>query len=361
LVILALLVAAVAVVVGVTDPFASKEADSRPRVIDNGYPTSIATVTRRSLSETTQVEATLGFAGTYELVGQTTGTVTWLPSAGLVIRQGQVLYRVDGEPVVLLYGSTPAYRNLSPGETGVDVAELNADLVTLRYASTSQIPADSTTFTSGTAAAVQKLQAVLGEAQTGSLTLGQAAFEPSAVRVTAVSATLGGLTGVGQPLLAATSTTRQVTVDLDADLQSQVRVGDRVTITLPDNTTTAGVISSVGTVATTPASSGGSDAGNSTATVTVEITPTEPAATGTWDQAPVGVAINEVTVPDALVVQIGALIALSSGGYAVEVVDPDETHHLVDVSVGIIDGPGGLAQVSGSGLVAGQQVVIPGS
>ena len=41
-----------------------------------------------------------------------------------------------------------------------------------------------------------------------------------------------------------------VSVDLDAGLQSQVKRGDRVTITLPDGRTTPGRVSSVGTVAT---------------------------------------------------------------------------------------------------------------
>ena len=40
-----------------------------------------------------------------------------LPQIGQVISQGQVLYRVDDSPVVLLYGSTPAYRSLSAGAT----------------------------------------------------------------------------------------------------------------------------------------------------------------------------------------------------------------------------------------------------
>jgi hypothetical protein len=46
-------------------------------------------------------------------------------------RQGQVLYAVSGAPVVLLYGTTPAYRDLAQGDTGADVTELNTDLVAL--------------------------------------------------------------------------------------------------------------------------------------------------------------------------------------------------------------------------------------
>ena len=104
----------------------------------NGSATSLATVTRRSLSQTTQFNGTLGYAGSYTVLGQAPGTVTWLPRVGRVVGQGQVLFRVDGAPVVLLYGSTPAWRALAAGAfasdvTGADVAQLNHDLVALGY------------------------------------------------------------------------------------------------------------------------------------------------------------------------------------------------------------------------------------
>jgi hypothetical protein len=122
------------------------------------------------------------------------------------------------------------------------------------------------------------------------------------------------------------------------------------------------VISSVGSVATIPSSGGANGPGGSgsgTPTVTVEVTPTDPAATGSLDQAPVEVAITTASVRSALVVPVDALIALSGGGYAVEVVDSAGVHHLVDVSLGIFDDADGLVQVSGSGLAAGQHVVVP--
>jgi hypothetical protein len=69
-------------------------------------------VTRLDITPTTPVPATLGYAGSYTVAGQGSGTLTWLPSAGAVIRQGRVLYKVDnGSPVVLLYGSVPAWRD----------------------------------------------------------------------------------------------------------------------------------------------------------------------------------------------------------------------------------------------------------
>ena len=97
---------------------------------------------REDLSATTPVSATLGYAGTYRVTGHGGGTLTWLPSPGQVISQGQVLYQTDnGSPVVLLYGSVPDWRDLAEGVTGQDVSQLNHDLVRSATPSSSDIAA----------------------------------------------------------------------------------------------------------------------------------------------------------------------------------------------------------------------------
>jgi hypothetical protein len=313
----------------------------------------------------------------YSVINQSSGTYTQLPAAGQVIAQGQALYRVDDRPVVLLYGSTPAYRTLSAGATGADVAELNADLVALGYATSAQLSPTSSSFGAATAAALERLEAALGEVQNGTLALGQAVYEPTAMRVTILAAQLGGLGQIGQTVAQATSTTRQVRVALDASQQADVAIGDKVTITLPDNRTTPGVVSTVGTVAACPSSSGTGASGSSSAapgtdacssagsgtsttpTITVGVTPSDPTATGTWDQAPVQVGITTARVPHALAVPVTALLAQSDGGYVVEVVGTGGTNHLVPVTLGLFDDADGLVQVTGSGLAAGQKVVVP--
>ena len=342
--------------VAVARPF-TPGGTSRPGVVDNADPTGLHTVARQDLTSQTQVSATLGYAGNYSVVNQAQGTLTALPTAGQVISEGRVLYQVDGAPVVLLYGTTSAYRSLSEGAswsdvTGADVAELNADLVALGYATSAEIPSGTDDFTYWTTVGVEKLQAALGVTANGTLALGQAVFEPTAVRVTSVSGTLGAPAQAGQPVLSATSTTRQVSIALDADEQSEVAVGDKVTIALPDNETTPGVISSVGTVA-----AAGQDGGSPT--ITVLVNPIHPAATGGWDQAPVDVAITTGTVANALVVPVDALLAQPTGGYAVEVVDPNGVRHLVTVTLGLFDDADGLVQVTGTSLAAGQQIVVP--
>jgi hypothetical protein len=362
---LVLVVAASGVAVGATDPFRSS-GTSPVGVADNATATSTATVRRETISQQTSVPATLGYAGSYGPVNQAYGTYTALPEIGQVVKEGQVLYRVNGSPVILLYGATPAYRTLSEGVTGEDVTELNADLVSLGHAKRSDLSPTPDSFSYWTKVGVESLQASLGETQNGIVTLGQAVFLPSAVRVTSLSGQLGGVAEPGQPVLEGTSTAREVTIDLDAAMQSEVRVGDPVMITLPDGSTIPGLVASVGTVATASSSSsssgdsgGGGGSGDSAPTVTVEVTPTDPAATGSLDQAPVQVAITNDTAPNALVVPVNALVALSSGGYAVEVVSPAGVHSVTTVTVGLFDDADNLVQVTGPGLSVGQRVVVP--
>lgn len=308
-------------------------------------PTALSTVLRQALRATTSVNATLGYAGVYPVAAHGQGTVTWLPAAGEVIREGGVLYRVDnGTPVFLLYGTVPAWRALVPGLTGADVAQLNHALAALGYISA---PARWDYFGWATEYGLEKLQAHLGLTVTGALPLGQAVFLPSAIRITTLQASLGS--PAGGTVLVGTSTSRTVTIALDAAQQGQVKHGDPVSVILPDGSTTPGVVSSVGTVAT---SSGG------TTTIPVVIRLTDPGAAGTLDQAPVQVSITTASVADALVVPVDALLAEPGGGYAVEEAS-GARRRLVTVSLGLFDDADGLVQVSGSGLAAGQRVVVP--
>jgi hypothetical protein len=330
----------------------------------NGSATLLAMVTRRSLSTRVRFNGTLGYAGSYPVLGRAAGTVTWLPAVGRVVGEGQVLYRVDGAPVVLLYGGTPAWRALAAGATaaevaGADVAQLNHDLVALGYVHRAEVDWAWNEFSWATKAGVERLQHHLGVDQTGRLGLGDVVFLPSAARVTGLQAILGG--PAAGPVLSASATARTVSVALSADLQSEVKAGDRVRITLPDGRSTPGIVASVGRVATTPPPNSSGGSGSSTPTVPVTIRPTRPAATGSLDQALVEVSITDRTVRNVLAVQVAALLARSGGGYAVEVVAGDGTHRLVPVTPGLFDDAAGLVQVSGPGLAAGQRVVVPGS
>jgi peptidoglycan hydrolase-like protein with peptidoglycan-binding domain len=281
-----------------------------------------------------------------------TSIFTMLPGAGRVIRRGQAVYAIGGQPGILLYGDVTPWRVFRAGmSSGRDVAELNANLRALGY----QAPTGSA-FTSETAAAIEALQRARGLTPTGELLLGSVVFARGAVRVTTVMPTRGGPVQPGK-VLEVSSTRRVVTIQLDASQQRTVKVGNPVTITLPDNTTTSGHVSSVGTVATAPSGDQGGQGG--TPTIDVTVRPDHPRATGRLDKAPVDVAITTATVKHVLVVPVSALVALAGGGYAVEEVTADGLHHLVAVQTGLFDDADGLVEVSGHGLAAGQRVVVP--
>ena len=344
-------------------------------------PVDTAAVQKQTLSAIVSQPGTLTYqarpdGSPYSVINRGRGSYTELPQAGDVIAEGQVLYRIDDRPVVLLRGSTPAYRDLQAGVIGPSVVELNADLVTLGYASRAELDPKSASFGAATTAAVEKLQARLGVTRSGKLELGDVVFEPASVRVTNVSVQPGGIARPGETVLQGTSTVRLVQVALDASQQTSVSVGDTVSITLPNNQTTPGVVSRVGAVATCPPSSGsggqgsssaapgtdscaGSDPGSgSTPTIAVDVTPSHPAITGRWDQAPVQVGITTARVPNAVVVPVTALLAQADGGYAVEVVGARTANRLVPVSLGLFDDAQGTVQVISAGLVPGQEVVV---
>ncbi len=330
-----------------------------PGAGSGALPPTTKAVTRQDLSSTTPVNATLGYAGSFTIRGQGGGTLTSLPSPGQVIKSGQALYRVDnGVPVVLLHGSLAAWRTLDEGLTGQDVTELNHDLVALGDASRPDISAAGWDyFSSETAYGVQQLQTALGVSNpSGSLPLGSVVFEPVAIRVTRVLGSAGAsATG---PILAATSDKHVITIPLSTGQESEVAVGDQVTVTLPDGVSTPGKISSVGTVASGTQAS---------ATIQVTVTLAHPSAAGNLDQAPVTVYITTAKVSNALVVPVTALLAraakgggASGGGYSVEVIGPGNTRRLVPVTVGIFDDNSGLVQVTGA-LTPGERVVVPAS
>ncbi len=278
---------------------------------------------------------------------------TMLPQVGQIVRRNEPLYAINGEPAFLFYGGVPASRAFIAGmSAGQDVAELNRNLHD--YGAPR-----GESFTAATTLAIDRFQAKHHVPPTGELRLGAVVFEPGPVRVTSVTPTAGSPVQAGA-VLGISSIRRLVTIALDASQQTSVSVGDPVLITLPDNSTTPGHVSFVGTVATAPASDQ-SGSSSSTPTIEVDVIPDDPAATGRLDRAPVDVAITTATARSVLAVPVNALLALAGGGYAVEVVEPAGVHRLVAVSLGLFDDATGMVQASGAGLAAGQRVVVPAS
>jgi hypothetical protein len=337
---------------------------------------SVATarVVRTTLTNTVQVGGSIGYQGSYTIAARSGAgtTYTWLPQAGDIIKQDEPVYSLNSQPVPLLYGAIPAYRTFSLGMSdGADVRQLTRDLMALGYGAGL---AKSNSFTSATAAAVERWQRALGLPVTGRIPLGEVVFEPGPIRVTSVTPSIGAPVG-GGTVLTATSTTPIVTVDLDVSEEYLVKPGDGVTVVLPNGTSSVGGrIETVGSVASCPGGGGiglggGSTAGQSpcqsagsgnvstpTVPVTIKLDHAPPGAR--LDQAPVNVNITTQRANQVLAVPVNALLALAGGGFGVQVVT-GKTNRLVGVTTGLYSNT--LVQVSGSGIRPGVRVEVPAS
>lgn len=327
-------------------------------------PTTTATVARTDLDETQLTEGTLGYAPTDPLVNRLRGTYTELPDPATTVRPGGVLYRVDNSPVVLMTGTTPAWRPFAPAMAdGPDVAQLQSNLVALGDAH-GLFSSATGHFDDATVQAVERWQSSVGMAATGEIPLGQIAFLAGTVRIGAPSVAVGQTASDGQSPLEVTTADRVVSVPLTPDLPT-VTVGDNVGIVLPDESRTTGTVSSV--VAPPPGSGSGSGGSSSPAggnggssqpqvVALATVTPDHPAATGQGSGIAVQVSLTVQSARDVLAVPISALLALAGGGYGVEVVGPTGAHHLVGVTTGVFTGT--QVQVAGEGIEAGTKVVV---
>jgi peptidoglycan hydrolase-like protein with peptidoglycan-binding domain len=317
--------------------------------------TTTAAVIRRDLRAQEKVSGKLGYGETHAVSNRRQGTITGLPHEGSVLRRGQTVYRVDGKPVQLFYGRLPAWRQLRVGvDDGPDVRQLEQNLVALGYDPNRAITVDDH-FTAATSAAVKRWQEAIGLEQTGTVRPGDAVWQPGPIRVGKLKASLGDTAGPGSPVLDATHTSRQVTIDLDASRQPYVHVGDRVDVELPGGRSTTGRVASVGKVASV-ADTGDGSGGDGSPTVKVTVSLDHPKATGSLDQAPVDASITTEVRKGVLAVPVNALLALAEGGYAVEV-DRGGRRELVGVTLGLF--ADGLVEVKGHGLAAGDRVVVP--
>ncbi|WP_326835321.1 peptidoglycan-binding protein [Amycolatopsis rhabdoformis] len=370
-----------------------RSRDDQPSATGAAPPVATAEVTRTDLTSSITLPGTLGYAGEIPVKGRSGGRVTWLPAVGATVSRGEPLMRVDDRPVAVFYGTTPLFRPLDTvGLVGRDVRVVADNLAALGYRVGSQprpgtvvtLPGDSpapsdappasdapsspdpsSTAPNSTAArpqytvtpddavltaslvsAIRSWQRDTGRARTGVLDADDAAVLTGEARVTALSARLGDDAGNG--VLSVASTTKVVHVPLDAGDSAQVQKSGQAAITLPDGTNVAATVGALTTEA--PASTGG-PGGAEDPKQTVTVVPADPAAVQHVDPAPVQVSFTGESRKGVLAVPVGALLALSGGGYGLQ--RPDGT--LLAVTTGLFTK--GLVEVSGAGLTAGLKVV----
>jgi hypothetical protein len=303
-----------------------------------------APVTRATLTQTQQVNGTLGYGTPVRVNARASGVVTGLPALGAVVSRGETLYQVDDQPVSLFYGTHPLYRPIQAGDSGPDVEEVERNLAALGYTG---FTVDAK-YTASTATAVRKWQQRLGRTETG-------VFEPAAVVLAAGAVRIATLdVQLGDPadgqVLSCSGTTRVVQVPLDVTYQSMAKQGSAATVTLPDGTNVAGTVTSVGSVAVA------GRLAEDPATIDLTVTLADQSRLGTLDQAPVTVSLVAATVENVLTVPVAALVALADGGTGVQVVT-GSTGRYAPVRLGMF--ANGRVQISGEGIAEGTLVGVP--
>lgn len=271
------------------------------------------------------------------------GTATELPAVGTVVTQGQVLYRIDNQPVILLYGTTPVFRAFGPGmTTGPDLVQLEQDLVHLGYGQPYGLLANGD-FNFSDEQALRAFNKAEGLPSGDQLALGAVLFEPGPVVVAADSVGLGASIAAGGAVVSLDMDIPQATVQLSSAQASGITSGTSALVTLSSPSEVLnGKVSSV-------VPSSGSN-------VNVTVSLNNPPAGLSLAQRSVFVEFDVQTLHNVYIVPVSALVATVGGQYALQEALGGGRSTLIAVSVGALDNIDGLAQVSGPQLRAGLPV-----
>ncbi|WP_328299345.1 peptidoglycan-binding protein [Streptomyces sp. NBC_00435] len=356
-----------------------------------GLPGATAPVTRGDLSSGLKVDGTLGYDKEHKLnavgagpgaggggtpgtggadgaggtggaggSGSGSATLTWVTPAGSSVERDGKLYEVNGKPVRLMYGTTPVYRTMRTGDKGEDVKQLKRNLQALGFGT--GLDASDGTFTAGTATGVKRWQKSHSMKETGEIGKEDIAFASGPQRVQKNDMAVGDEAAAGKPVLTLTGTERTVRFQLDVAKAGAVRTGDPVTVSLPGGGTANGKIESVGSTANPddPASGagGGGGGGDKKPKLQVEVTLDNPAEAKGPDQSPVSVTLTGETRKGVLSVPVNSLLALSGGGFGVQVVEDGKVRE-VKLELGMFGR--GRVEVKGDALKEGMQVGVPKS
>jgi peptidoglycan hydrolase-like protein with peptidoglycan-binding domain len=322
-------------------------------------PVATAEVTRATLTATETWDGTLGRGSAFTVAAQGTGsssesessspssTVTRLPDQGATVERGDELYRVNEQPVTLLRGAIPMYRDLAPGDSGRDVKQLETNLAKLGYEG---FTADNE-YTSSTAEAVRAWQQDIGAEQTGMVARGDVVFVPEGGQVDTLHVSVGDTLSPGSPILDITGADQVVSLEVDVDDRDRFEVDTEVTVVLPGGDEVAGTVSATAVVEVAL------EGEDTESIVQAEVTLNEKASEE-FIGAPVDVIIGVDERTDVLTVPVNALLALAEGGFGLEVVGDDGSTEIVAVETGLF--AEGRVEVSGADIAEGTVVGVAG-
>lgn len=145
-------------------------SDESDVIVGEEVSLAVAEVTRQDLLEEIEWSGTLGYGESVSGSGGV-GTVTSAAPTGLTVDRGDVIAAVDNVPVVVFFGDTPLWRDVSAGDEGHDVFLLETNLAALGYDSDQTVDIDQV-FTANTELMVERWQEDLGIEATGEVPLG---------------------------------------------------------------------------------------------------------------------------------------------------------------------------------------------
>ncbi|MGI5441978.1 hypothetical protein ACQEV4_32860 [Streptomyces shenzhenensis] len=195
--------------------------------------------------------------------------------------------------------------------------------------------------------AIKRWQPTAGVEPTGVLDVSDVVVTTGAARVGKVNAQLGA--DASADLLTITATTKTVTIPVDALDVGSIKKGQKVSVTLPDQSATPGEVSAISTIIQGAADAeGGSGDPSQQLNVTVSLQDAD--AVQDVAAARVQVKFATETRKGVLTVPVGALLALSEGCYALRTPEG----RLLPVETGLF--AKGLVEVSGPGIAVGMKV-----
>ncbi|MCP5025009.1 MAG: peptidoglycan-binding protein [Actinomycetia bacterium] len=306
-------------------------------------------VTRGTLSSEREYTATVSFGDPWTLTTSAAGTVTGANAQGTVVGFGEVLVRIDEEPLTLAEGAMPMYRELRRVDTrlrdengdrqvlltGLDVVQLQTFLVAAGFDADDKMDVDGE-FGATTEDALEAWQKAVGLPVTGRIDDRHLVFSPTPTRI-------AWTTRVGAVFTAleVNDADAQVFIDTTNRGRSALVVDAGVEVELADGTTMSGTVAKQEPVSQPD--------GSRVWRTTVRV---DDGLSG--DIEDVTVTATEMVATDVLLVPVGALLALAQGGHAVELAGPTGTT-LVAVEVGeVLDG---RAEVEGA-IAEGDELLV---
>jgi peptidoglycan hydrolase-like protein with peptidoglycan-binding domain len=170
------------------------------------------------------------------------GTVTSVAvSPGQEVGQGAALYAVDLRPVVIARGDTPAFRAMSSGTSGADVAQLQTMLTDLGY----EPGAVDGRFSASTAAAVRAWQRSAGVKADGTVQPGDIIFVtdlPARVVLDGDVVHRGAQVGGGEGVLSRLPDVPAFTIPVSPTQSTAIAAGAEVELQGPDGEAWSAVV-----------------------------------------------------------------------------------------------------------------------